>query len=83
MCGPGKVSGLLDVCTAILAGEDELTVRDVVEHAGGSLELIASLPCCCSHMSTNVEFGGTLVKAGVEVEDVTGVRLMSWWVPEE
>ena len=83
MCGPEKVGGLLDVCAAVLASEDELAVRDVVEHARGSLELIASLPRCCSHMSTNVEFGGTLEKVGVEVEDVTGVRLMSWWAPEE
>ena len=72
------------MCTAVLAGEDELAVRDVVEHAGGGLELIANPPPhCCSHMSTNVEFGGTLEKAGVEVGDVTGVHLRSWWVPEE
>ena len=42
-----------------------------------------SPPHCYSHMSTNVEFGGTLEKVGVEVEDITGVCLTSWRVPEE
>ena len=83
MCRPEKVGGLLDVCATILAGEDELAIHDVLVHAGGSLELVASLPHCCSHMSMNVEFDGMLKKAGVEVEDVTGVCLMSWWVLEE
>ena len=83
MCGHEKIGGLLDVCAAVLAGEDELAIRDVVEHAGGSLELFVSPPHCCSHMSMNVEFGGALKKVGVEVEDVTGVHLMSLRAPEE
>ena len=30
-----------------------------------------------------VEFGSALEKARMEVEDITGVCLMSWWVLEE
>ena len=60
MCRPEKVGGLLDVCAAVLAGEDELAIHDVLEHAGGGLKLVVSPPCCCSHMSMNVEFGGML-----------------------
>ena len=82
MCGPEKVGGLLDVCAAVLASEDELAVHDVLEHTRGGLELVASPPRCCSHMSTNVEFGGTLEKVGVEVEDITRVCLTSWWAQE-
>ena len=82
MCTPKKVGSLLDVCATILAGEDELAIHDVLEHAGGGLELIASPPHCCSHMSTNAEFGGALEKVGVEVEDITGVHLTSWQVLE-
>ena len=36
MCGPKKVGGLLDVCAAVLAGEDEVAVPDVLEHAGAA-----------------------------------------------
>ena len=35
-----KVGRLFDVRAAALAGEDELAVCDVLEHAGGGLELV-------------------------------------------
>ena len=35
-----KVGRLLDVRAAALAGEDELAIRNVLEHAGGGLELV-------------------------------------------
>ena len=35
-----KVGHLLDVRAAALAGEDKLAIRNVLEHAGGGLELV-------------------------------------------
>ena len=45
--GVHKVGGLLDVPLriAILAGKDKLAVRDVLEHAGGGLELVEVVVC--------------------------------------